>query len=162
MTTRDRKKSEKPAAPLGITATPSQMMAAVGPISTIVEEKWPLGFAPMYWMGRLLTRLTAELEGIEKGRQALLRQFAELTESGEVKTNADGVAVFPPGAYPRFQEKWAAARAQEIVLENVCPLRVSEIDPDALKKLRANQINGAPLGALSGTPFFVEDAPLLD
>ena len=147
-------------AALGITASAEQILEAIGPINTIIEEKWPLGFETAYWLGKLLARLTSESKAIEKGRQSLLHEFAELTESGELRTNDAGNAVFPPGAYARFSAKWEKARTAPRALEGVKPLRVSDIPEDTLRKLRAQQLNGAPLGVLSGTPFFVEDAPL--
>lgn len=155
-----RKTVAKPApGTLAIVATAEQVKEAVAPISAIIEEKWPLGFDTTYWLGKLLAKLLSESKAIENGRQALLRQFAE-RDGDQMRVNEMGHAVFAPGEYPKFQRAWEAARAKDIEITGVRPLRASEIPEDTLKRLRENQINAAPLGLLSGSPFFIEDVEL--
>ena len=156
------KPAATPAAAPSITATATECLNAIRPIATIVEEKWPLGFQGGYWVGKLLQKLQAEEKAIEAGRQALLREYAEVTDEGIVAVHADGSAVFATGQFQRYKAKLDEELAKPRVIDGARPIRTSDLSHAVREKLKKEQISGAMLGLLSGTPFLVEDVPLFD
>ena len=155
-----RKKRRSTTATTEITATAEQMLEALGPVSTIVDEKWPLGFQGGYWVGKLLQKLQAEQKAIESGRQSLLREFAKVDEDGHVVTKENGSADFEPGRFARYQAKLKDEMAKPRTIEGARPIYTSDFSPEVREKLKKEQISGAMLGLLAGTPFLVEDEPL--
>lgn len=149
-----------PTPPAQIIATPEQILEAIDPVSTIVDEKWPLGFQGGYWVGKLLKRLQAEAKAIESGRQALLREYAKTDADGVIQTRENGAALFAEGQFQRYQARLKEDMATPIVLEGVRPIRTSEFPKDAREKLNKDALSGAALGMLVGSPFLIEDSPL--
>ncbi|MBA3853324.1 MAG: hypothetical protein C0503_02855 [Gemmatimonas sp.] len=152
------KRRPKPAAT--ITATAEQILEAVGPVTTIVDEKWPLGFQGGYWVGKLLQKLQSEQKAIENGRQSLLREFANVDDDGHVKSKENGAADFAPGKFQRYQARLKEEMATFRTIEGARPIHTSDFSAEVREKLKKEQISGAMLGLLSGTPFLVEDEPL--
>lgn len=146
--------------PPQIVATGDEILEGVAPISTIVDEKWPLGFEGGYWVGKLLARLMSEQKAIETGRQALLREYAKVNAEGVIETHESGSAKFADGQYQRYQARLKEEMAKPRTLEGVRPIRTSEFSKEAREKLKSEKISGAALGLLAGTPFLVEDATL--
>lgn len=146
--------------PATITATPEQILEAIDPVRTIIEEKWPLGFQGGYWVGKLLKRLHSEQKAIETGRQALLREYAKTNEDGVLETRENGSAVFAEGQFQLYQARLKTDMATPLVIDGVRPIRTSDFSKEVHEKLNKESFSGAALGLLDGTPFLVQDAPL--
>lgn len=158
---KEAKEAKKKAkAPLEITATPTQILEAIPPITTIVEEKWPIGFEGGYWVGKLLGKLLAEQKAILSGRDSLLREYCELNEDGTMAELPNGNAKFAPGQYQRFAKRRDEEMAKARLLEGVRPILTSQFSKETREKLKTEQLSGAALGILIGTPFLLEDSPL--
>ncbi len=154
------RKKRRPTATATITATAEQMLEAIGPVTTIVDEKWPLGFQGGYWVGKLLQKLQSEQKAIENGRQALLREFARVDDEGHFQEKENGAADFPPGKFQRYKARLEEEMKRPRTLEGARPIHTSDFSDEVREKLKKEQISGAMLGLLSGTPFLVEDEPL--
>lgn len=160
--TNGRRKRRDAKAPTTITATADEILEAVLPVTTIVDEKWPLGFQGGYWVGKLLQKLQSEQKAIENGRQALLREFAKVDDDGHLVTKENGSADFAPGRFQRYQARLKEEMAKPRTIDGARPIHTSDFSDEVREKLKTEQISGAMLGLLSGTPFLVEDVPLFD
>lgn len=105
------------------TAVSGRTMSGTGPLVTLIDRA-NLPATAAYVLLKLRRKCSAELQDLDKAREAICKELAVKNEDGSPKMREDGGYEIPDLAV--FGERFNALLQQDVTVTGVRPLRLSE------------------------------------